>query len=52
MLPRPPELPDKLAKDIAKAAKGDCRTAYQGAGLLAVVPLAAEALKKDSGCRW
>ncbi|MDP2007285.1 MAG: hypothetical protein Q8K45_16535, partial [Rubrivivax sp.] len=52
LLPRPPELPDKLARDIAKSAKGDCRTAYQGAGLLAVVPLAAEALRKDSGCKW
>jgi hypothetical protein len=52
LLPRPPELPDKLAGDIAKAAKKDCRTAYQGAGLLAVVPLAAEALRKDSGCKW
>lgn len=52
LLPRPPELPDKLAEDIARAAKKDCRTAYQGAGLLAVVPLAAEALRKDSGCKW
>jgi hypothetical protein len=52
LLPRPPELPDKLADDIARSAKKDCRTAYPGAGLLAVVPLAAEALRKDSGCKW
>ena len=52
LLPRPPELPDKLADDIAKSARKDCRTAYQGIGLLAVVPLAAEAVRKDSGCKW
>jgi hypothetical protein len=54
LLPRPPELPDKLARDIDKAAKADCRTAYQGLGLLAVVPLAADALGggKGSGCKW
>ncbi|MBL8306949.1 MAG: hypothetical protein JNM33_09650, partial [Rubrivivax sp.] len=39
LLPRPPELPDKLARDIEKAAKEDCRKAHAGAGLLAVVPL-------------
>jgi hypothetical protein len=54
LLARPPELPDKLARDIDKAAKADCRKAYQGLGLLAVVPLAADALRgsKDSGCKW
>ena len=54
LLSRPPELPDKLARDIDKAAKADCRKAYQGMGLLAVVPLAADALRsgKDSGCKW
>jgi hypothetical protein len=52
LLPRPPELPDKLAEDIAKSARKDCRSAYPGAGLLAVVPLAVEALKKDGGCKW
>ena len=54
LLPRPPELPDKLARDISNAAKADCRKAYQGLGLLAVVPLAADALRggKDSGCKW
>jgi len=52
LLPRPPELPDKLAKDIKKAAKPDCKDAYAGAGLLAVVPLAVDALRKDGGCKW
>ena len=54
LLPRPPELPDKLSRDIDKAAKVDCRKAYQDLGLLAVVPLAADALRgsKDSGCKW
>ena len=54
LLPRPPELPDKLARDIEKSAKADCRKAYQGLGVLAVVPLAVDAVRggKDSGCKW
>jgi hypothetical protein len=52
LLPRPPELSDKLARDIDKAAKADCRSAYAGAGLLAVVPLALDAARKDGGCKW
>jgi hypothetical protein len=52
VLPRPPELDDKLARDIEKAAKIDCRKAYAGAGLLATVPLAADALGKAGGCKW
>lgn len=51
LLPRPPELPDKLGKEIEKAARADCRTAYSGLGVLAVVPLAADAVRKD-GCKW
>jgi hypothetical protein len=51
VLPRPPEVDDKLGKAIEKTAKGDCRTAYAGAGLLAVVPLAVDAVRKD-GCKW
>ena len=50
----PPPLPDrkdKLAEDIAKAAKPDCRTAYAGMGLLAVVPLVASTVG-NGGCRW
>jgi hypothetical protein len=52
LLPRPPELPGKLGRDIEKTAKPDCRTAYSGAGLLAVVPLAVDAARKDGGCKW
>ena len=52
LLPRPPELPDKLAREINKAAKPDCREAYGGAGLLAVVPLALDALRSQGGCKW
>jgi hypothetical protein len=43
---------DKLAEDIAKAAKPDCRTAYAGMGLLAVVPLVASSVSSNGGCNW
>jgi len=52
VLPRPPERDDKLAREIEKAGKADCVKAYAGAGLLAVIPLAADALRKDGGCKW
>lgn len=51
VLPRPPEVDEALARDIEKAGKTDCRKAYAGAGVLAVVPLVADALK-GSGCKW
>jgi hypothetical protein len=51
VLPRPPEVDEQLARDIEKAGKADCRKAYAGAGLLAVVPLLADAAK-GSGCKW
>jgi hypothetical protein len=51
VLPAPPQRRSKLAEDIDKAAKKDCRTAYSGMGLLAVVPLARDSVK-DNGCRW
>lgn len=51
------QIPDKplrtetqLARDIASGKRGDCRTAYAGAGLLA--PLVMLLDKKDSGCKW
>ena len=50
-LPRPPELPTKLAKDLEKSQRPDCRNAYAGSGLAAAVPLAVDAVKGD-GCRW
>lgn len=52
VLPRPPERDEKLAREIEKAGKADCSKAYRDAGLLAVVPLVADALKKDGGCKW
>lgn len=52
LLPRPPEVDEKLGRDIAKAAKPDCKDAYRSAGLLGALPLAAQALKADSGCKW
>jgi hypothetical protein len=51
LLPRPPERGSKLATDIENAARPDCRTAYSGMGLMAAVPLAANAAT-GSGCRW
>jgi hypothetical protein len=52
VLPRPPELKSKLESDLQKAGKPDCRDKYAGMGVLAVVPLAAEAVRADSSCRW
>ena len=51
VLPRPPELPDKLGREIEKAAKADCRNAYSVLGVLAVVPLAVDAVRQG-GCKW
>ncbi len=51
-LPRPPERDDKLALEIEKAGKSDCRQACGGMGPLAVIPLAVDALRKDGGCKW
>jgi hypothetical protein len=50
VLPRPPET-DKLASEIEKAGRPDCTRAYAGAGLLAVVPLAVDAVR-GKGCKW
>ena len=52
LLPRPPERDDKLAREIEKAGKADCRSAYAGLGPLAVIPLALDAVRKDGGCKW
>jgi len=54
LIPPPPPVVkrDKLAEDIAKAAKPDCRTAYAGLGLLAVVPLVASSVGNNGGCNW
>lgn len=50
LLPHPPERKSKLEDEIAKAAKKDCREAYSGLGLLAVIPLAANAVTEK--CKW
>src|SRR5450830_423865 len=51
------QIPDKplqtetqLARDIAEGKRGDCRTAYSGAGIFAPVLMLLD--KKDSGCKW
>lgn len=52
LLPHPPDDPkSKLGESVQKAAREDCRKAYGNAGLLAIVPLAADAAR-DKGCRW
>ena len=51
LLPPPPERKSKLADDIEKAGRADCRTAHADKGLLAVVPLVGDAVR-DKGCRW
>ncbi len=52
VLPRLPERDEKLAREIEKAGRADCAKAYREAGLAAVVPLVADALKKEGGCKW
>ena len=52
VLPRPPERDEKLAREIEKAAKTDCRSAYTGLGPLAVIPLALDAVRNSGGCKW
>jgi Meckel syndrome type 1 protein len=52
VLPRPPEVDDKLGRDIARSAKPDCREAHRGAGIVGALALAADALKTEGGCKW
>ncbi|MFN3305329.1 MAG: hypothetical protein ACK44A_16645, partial [Roseateles sp.] len=51
LLPPPPERKSKLEQSIEEAANKDCRKAYGGLGLLAVVPLAVDAAR-GKGCKW
>jgi hypothetical protein len=51
LLPPPPERKSKLAEEIEKAKREDCRTAHADKGLLAVVPLVADTVR-DKGCKW
>lgn len=41
----------RLGEKVKKAEKKDCRKAYSGLGLLAVIPLAYSAVA-DAGCKW
>jgi hypothetical protein len=52
LVPPPPvERKSKLAEDIEKAAKPDCRTAYAGLGLLAIPALVGSTIG-NGGCNW
>ena len=50
-MPPVPEKKSKLQAAIENARKPDCRTAYQGLGLAAIVPLLANEFGEGS-CRW
>jgi len=50
-VPHPPEAKSKLAEEIQKAGKVDCRKAYADMGVAAAAPLVLDALR-DKGCRW
>jgi hypothetical protein len=43
---------ERLARAISSAEKPDCKDAYAGLGILAILPLAKNALSKDSHCKW
>jgi hypothetical protein len=51
MLPAPAEKKTQLETDLEKANKADCKSAYAGSGLLAVIPLAKDAVT-GKGCKW
>ena len=51
MLPAPAEKKTQLETDLEKAQRADCAKAYAGAGLLAVIPLAKDAVT-GKGCKW
>jgi hypothetical protein len=50
--PDPPlQRDDRLERAIERARRPDCKSAYSGLGLLAVIPLAKDALT-GTGCKW
>jgi hypothetical protein len=51
LLSAPPDHKSQLSKDLDKAAKPDCAQAYSGAGLLAVLPMAKDAIT-GKGCKF
>ncbi|MFC3459776.1 MULTISPECIES: hypothetical protein [Massilia] len=42
---------EKLGREIDRSTRSDCRTAYAGAGPLAIIMLAKDAIS-DKGCKW
>jgi hypothetical protein len=42
---------DQLARGIARSSRNDCRSAYAGLGVLAVLPLLKDAVT-GTGCKW
>jgi hypothetical protein len=51
VLPAPVEKKTQLETDLEKANRAKCADAYSGAGLLAVIPLAKDAVT-GKGCKW
>jgi len=50
-MPPVPEKKSKIEAALDKAHKPDCRTAYSGLGLAAVVPLIANEFGEGT-CKW
>jgi hypothetical protein len=48
----PGESRSKFAREVEKSLKEDCRKAHADKGLLAAPALVADALRKESGCKW
>ncbi len=51
VVPKPPDMKTEIEKAVEKARRDDCRKAYADNGLLAALPLAADAAR-DKGCKW
>jgi hypothetical protein len=51
LIPPPPERKSKLAEEIARSARPECKDAYAGLGILAPIPLVADTLR-GKGCKW
>ena len=51
MLPAPAEKKTQLETDLEKAERARCADAYAKSGLLAVIPLAKDAVT-GKGCKW
>ncbi len=51
VVPKPPDTKGTIEKAVEKGRREDCRKAYADNGLLAALPLAADAAR-DKGCKW